>query len=238
MSDRLYFRQLLAGRDFAVGDPVATAMRNFTYAVGDRSSGEAVLVDPAYRPAELVSILEADGMRLSGAVATHYHPDHVGGSLMTQHHVDGVKELREIVSVPVHVQAAEVTWIIERTGLAPEALVAHHDHGHLEVGDLEVTLLHTPGHTPGSQCLLVEGRLMSGDTLFVDGCGRTDLPGGDARELYRSLFERLAVVDDATLLYPGHLYSPEPFLAMGAVRERNMVLAPRDVDSWLAAFGG
>ena len=79
---------------------------------------------------------------------------------------------------------------------------------------------------------------MSGDTLFVDGCGRTDLPGGDARELYRSLFERLAVVDDATLLYPGHLYSPEPFLAMGAVRERNMVLAPRDVDSWLAAFGG
>lgn len=238
MSERLYFRQLLAGRDFAVDDAVAVAMRNFTYVVGDHETGDALLVDPAYRPSELLALVEDDGMRLSGVVATHYHPDHIGGSLAGDLHVAGIKELCAMVATPVHVQAEEVRWVIERTGVAPGDLVAHHDHSRLEVGDVEVTLLHTPGHTPGSQCLLVEGRLMSGDTLFLDGCGRTDLPGGDAREMFRTLHERLSVVGDEVVVYPGHLYSPEPHLPMGVVRARNAVLAPCDADAWLTAFGG
>jgi hydroxyacylglutathione hydrolase len=236
MSERFYFRQWLAGRDFAVGDEIATSMRNFTYALGDRESGDAVLVDPAYRPSELVDMVTGDDMNVRGVIATHYHPDHVGGTLMAQQHIAGIAELREIVEVPIHVQAQELEWITARTGLGQNAFTVHHDRDVLQVGDVEVTLLHTPGHTPGSQCILVKGRLLSGDTLFIDGCGRTDLPGGDALEMYRSLSDRLAEIADDTVLFPGHLYSPEPSLSMGMVRERNSVLAPRSAEQWLAAF--
>ena len=79
--DRLYFRQLLSGRDFAVGDPIATQMRNFAYLIGDRETGEAVVVDPAYAAGDLIDALEADGMTLTGVLATHHRPDHVGGSM-------------------------------------------------------------------------------------------------------------------------------------------------------------
>jgi glyoxylase-like metal-dependent hydrolase (beta-lactamase superfamily II) len=236
MSDHFYFRQLLAGRDYAVGDAVALSMRNFTYAIGDSQTGEVLLVDPAYRPRELLEMLKADGMTLVGAVATHYHPDHIGGSLIGSQHVAGIVELREMTGVPIHVNEHEVGWIVERTGIDRAALVAHEDRDQLSVGDVQVTLLHTPGHTPGSQCLLVEGNMLSGDTLFIDGCGRTDFPGGDTRELFVSLNERLTAVSDETVLFPGHLYSPESFLPMGAVRERNPVLSVASLEQWLAMF--
>lgn len=237
MSDALYFRQLLAGRDYAVGDAVALSMRNFTYAIGDRNSGEAVLVDPAYRPAELVEIVKADGMSLVGAIATHYHPDHIGGTLIGQQHIAGIVELRAMTGVPVHAHADEVSWILERTGIEESAIIAHRDRDQLLVGDIEITILHTPGHTEGSQCLLVEGYLLSGDTLFIDGCGRTDFPGGDTRKLFVSLNERLAKVSDDTVLFPGHLYSAEASLPMGDVRERNAVLSVASLEQWLTMFG-
>ena len=237
MSDRLYFRQLLAGRDYAVGDEVATSMRNFTYLVGDRESGEAVLVDPAYRPSELVELMKSEGLTLVGVVATHYHPDHVGGTFLAQQRVAGVAELLETIDVPVHVQEAEVPWMMERAGVPRSALMAHDDGDVVKVGGVDITLIATPGHTPGSQCLFVEGRLLSGDTLFIDGCGRTDFPGGDATEMYRTLHERLDFVSDETVLFPGHLYSAESSLAMGEVRQRNFVLGSLTLDQWLATFG-
>ena len=97
--DRLYFRQLLAGRDIASDDPVARQMVNLVYLIGDRESGEAVAVDPAYAPDEVVAILEADGMRLTGVLATHYHSDHVGGDLFGREIV-GIAELLELIEVP------------------------------------------------------------------------------------------------------------------------------------------
>jgi glyoxylase-like metal-dependent hydrolase (beta-lactamase superfamily II) len=237
MSDRFFFRQLLAGRDFAVGDELATSMRNFTYALGDRETGDAVLVDPAYRPSELIDILVGDEMRLMGVIATHYHPDHIGGAFLNDGHVAGIAELLALIEVPVHVQAEEAEWVTARTGVQNAALTLHHDRDRVSVGAIEVTLMHTPGHTPGSQCLLVQGRLLSGDTLFLDGCGRTDFPGGDALEMYRTLSDRLSEVGDEVVLFPGHLYSAEPSLSMGEVRERNYVLAPKSQDEWLSMFG-
>jgi len=236
MSERLYFRQLLGGLDFAEGDQLAEQMMNFAYAVGDRDTGEAMLVDPAYRPSELVELVEADGMKVIGVLATHYHADHVGGKLAAQFEVSGIVELLDLLDVPVHVQASEVEWVCKGTGVSPDALVAHDSGDVVAIGGVGVTTIHTPGHTPGSQCLLVDGRLISGDTLFLDGCGRTDLPGSDPQEMYRTLTQRLSAVSDDTVLYPGHLYSPEPSAPMSDVRRTNRALVPASAEQWLAMF--
>lgn len=233
---QFYRRQLLAGRDFALDDPVAVGMRNFAYAIGDRDAGVAVLVDPAYRPVELAELVEADGLRVVGAVATHYHPDHVGGSLGGRTEVAGIVELLNWRNVPIHAHRDELEWIERRTGVGSAHLVGHDDGDVLAVGEVDITLVHTPGHTPGSQCLLVEGSLVSGDTLFIDGCGRTDLPGGDPDAMYDTLTRRLANVPSDTVLLPGHLYSPEPSATMAEVRTRNFVLAPQSRDAWLSMF--
>ncbi len=236
MSDRFYFRQLLGGLDFALGDPVAEQMVNFAYAFGDRETGEALLVDPAYRPTELVDLVEDDGLTVVGVLATHYHADHVGGNLAAQHQIAGIVELLERLDVPIHVQADEAEWVMKRTGVGGDALSRHESGDRVGVGAFDVTLIHTPGHTPGSQCLLVEGRLISGDTLFLDGCGRTDLPGSDPEEMYRTLTQRLADVSDDTVLFPGHLYSADPSAPMGAVRRNNRALVPATSEQWLAMF--
>lgn len=235
--DRLYFRQLLLGRDLARNDPVARQMVNFTYLVGDRETGEAIAVDPAYDIRGILDTLAADDMRLTGALASHYHPDHVGGDMMG-HQISGVRELLTLAQVPIHVQADEKPWVQRMTGADDADIVTHSNGDVVQVGEIPVELIHTPGHTPGSQCFYVDGRyLVSGDTLFLEGCGRTDLPGGDPAQLYDSLTNRLAKVPDATVLFPGHLYSADPSATMGETRQLNFVFKPRSEKEWLAVFG-
>jgi glyoxylase-like metal-dependent hydrolase (beta-lactamase superfamily II) len=236
--DRLYFRQLLAGRDFAADDPIARQMVNFVYLVGDREKGEALVVDPAYAVRELVDIAATDGLRVTGALVTHYHPDHVGGQMMGWE-IEGVAELLALddVHAPIHVHREEAFGVKRVTGASDSDLVLHDGGDVVHAGDVAVTLVHTPGHTPGSQCFLVDGRLVAGDTLFLDGCGRTDLPGGDADELYYSLTQRLAAVGDETVLYPGHMYSPEPSATMGETRQRNYVFRLPTIEQWRMMMG-
>ena len=234
--DRFYFRQLLAGADFAESDLVAQQMVNFSYLIGDRVSGECLVVDPAYGVAELKSIAEADGMNLAGALVTHYHPDHCGGDMMGMK-IEGVSELLELQQMPIHVQAAEADFVVAVTEIERSNLVEHDSGDTVSVGEVDIRLLHTPGHTPGSQCFLVEDRLVAGDTLFLQGCGRTDLPGGDPAALYESLTTRLAKVPDSAVLFPGHLYSPKPSEQMGEVRRSNMVFKPRSAAEWMRVFG-
>jgi glyoxylase-like metal-dependent hydrolase (beta-lactamase superfamily II) len=236
VTERLYFRQLLAGRDLARQDPIARQMVNFVYLIGDRETGEAVAVDPAYAPGEVLDLLAADDMRLTGVLATHYHPDHVGGEMMG-FEIVGVRELLEHQDVPIHVNREEARYVTHVTGVA-DALVPHDSGDVVEVGDVRIELLHTPGHTPGGQCFLVDGRLVAGDTLFLEGCGRTDLPGGDSEAMYESLTRRLAKVPDDTVLYPGHLYSAAPSATMGETRQQNYVFRPRSLEEWLTLFGG
>ena len=235
MDDRLYFRQLLTGRDVARADPVARQMLNFVYLIGDRETGEAVAVDPAYAPGDVLDVLAADGMRLTGVLATHYHPDHVGGEMMG-FSLAGVAELLDRVEVPVHVHRDEARYVTAVTGVS-DALALHDSGDTVTVGAVEIQLVHTPGHTPGSQCFLVDGRLVAGDTLFLEGCGRTDLPGGDPEQMYFSLTQRLAKVADETVLYPGHLYAPEPSATMGETRARNYVFGPNSLEEWMGFFG-
>jgi glyoxylase-like metal-dependent hydrolase (beta-lactamase superfamily II) len=217
----VYFRQLLSGRDFAVDDPVAQQMVNFVYAIGDRATGECVLVDPAYAVRDVITTVEADGMRVAGVLATHYHPDHVGGSMMG-YEIEGISTLLEHADVPIHVQRDEVEWVTKTTGVDAGHLVAHGSGDVVSVGAVEIALVHTPGHTPGSQCFLVDGRLVAGDTLFLDGCGRTDLPGSNPAQMVESL-RRLAEVPDDTILFPGHRYSFASSATMASVKESNYV---------------
>jgi glyoxylase-like metal-dependent hydrolase (beta-lactamase superfamily II) len=212
-------------------------MENLVYLIGDRETKEAVAVDPAYAPSELVGLLEADGMSLVGVLATHYHADHIGGDLFG-HQIAGIADLLEMEDVPVHVNENEIEWIERGTGLGRNNLVGHASGDVVQVGEIGIRLLHTPGHTPGSQCFLVEGRLVAGDTLFLRGCGRTDLPGSDPAAMYDSLLNRLARLPDETIVYPGHLYSPEGSASLGENKAKNPVLAPRSADGWLALFGG
>ncbi|MBV8463160.1 MAG: MBL fold metallo-hydrolase, partial [Acidimicrobiales bacterium] len=163
--------------------------------------------------------------------------DHVGGDMMGLS-VEGIVRLLDRAAVPVHIQREEAPWIARTTGVGDDDLALHGSGDVVTVGTVPITLLHTPGHTPGSQCFLVDGRLVAGDTLFLEGCGRTDLPGGDPVALYESLTTRLARVPDDTVLYPGHLYSADPSASMGSTRANNYVFRVRSPEDWLMMFGG
>jgi len=236
LEDRLYFRQWLAGRDFGQQDPIAGQMANFVYAVGDTQTGEAVLVDPCYAVDELVDLVEQDEMKVTGALATHYHPDHVGGD-MFGHDLQGIAHLLSRCPCKVHAQKHEAPWIQRTTGCSASDLELHDSGDVLKVGEIPITLIHTPGHTPGSQCFLVQNRLIAGDTLFLQGCGRTDFPGGDAKQLYQSLTQKLMQVPDDAVLYPGHAYDPRPFAPLGETRRSNPVFRPKSEAEWLSMFG-
>ncbi len=237
LDDRFYFRQLRSGRDFAHDDPVAHQMVNFSYLIGDRATGECVVVDPAYDTDGLIAVAERDGMTLSGALVTHYHPDHCGGSMMGMQLV-GIAELVAAVDVPVHVQRSEAEFVTKVTGVGADSLALHDPGDVVSVGDVPIELLHTPGHTPGSQCFLVNGCLVAGDTLFLEGCGRTDLPGGNPEQLYTSLTQTLARVPDDAILFPGHQYSVASSATMGETRKTNYVLRPLTAEQWMTMFGG
>jgi glyoxylase-like metal-dependent hydrolase (beta-lactamase superfamily II) len=235
VSERLYFRQLLSGQDFAVGDAVATQMVNFVYLIGDRETGEAVAVDPAYRIDDVLALLDGDGMRLTGVLATHHHADHVGGSVFGVD-IEGIRELLDRQSVAIHVHRDEAEWVRRGTGVSAADLVEHDDDDVLQVGAVPIRILHTPGHTPGSQCFLVGGRLVAGDTLFLEGCGRMDFPGGDPERMYDSLRRLAALPDDVTVL-PGHRYSPAAASELGVVKRMNYVFRPANRKQWLAMLG-
>lgn len=231
----LYFRQLLAGRDFGRRDRVATQMQNFIYLVGDRDTGECLIVDPAWQVDELCDLVERDGMKLTGALVTHYHPDHVGGT-MFGFTVEGLPRLMARSPCPVHVHRAEAHGVKVVTGLSDSDLTPHDSGDRVRVGDVEIELLHTPGHTPGSQCFRLKDALVAGDTLFLQGCGRVDLPGGDSEEMYRTLTQRLSTLPADLVLYPGHAYGGE-HAPLGTVRQTNPYLRIPDLQTWRRMMG-
>ena len=234
--DRLYFRQLLSGRDFAANDQLAQQMLNYAYLIGDKVTRECVIVDPAYSVAELLYTAWQDGMKVVGALATHYHPDHIGGP-MGHSTIEGVKELLELQGMKIHVNEAEARGVMSLSGASASDLSLHEGGDVLVVGEVEIQLVHTPGHTPGSQCFLVDGLLVAGDTLFLEGCGRTDLPGSDPGQMYDSLAV-LASLPDDTIVFPGHRYHPLCGRGtLAAIKDVNYVFKPKSKEAWLTMFG-
>jgi len=221
MSERLYLKQMELG-----------PMQNFVYLLGDPATRDCVAVDPAWEIDAIVDEIAADGMRLQGVLVTHTHQDHVGGHLFG-HDIPGVEELLGRSPARVYVHKAEREFL---KGFGSD-LVKVEGGDTLQVGRLTVTFVHTPGHTPGSQCFLVDGRLISGDTLFIRSCGRTDLPGSDPAEMYSSLTQRLAALPDDTVVLPGHNYGGAATTIGEEKRENPMMRFP-SMSDFLRAMGG
>lgn len=197
-------------------------MQNFVYLIGSQSKREAVLVDPAWDIDSLLEELDRQELKLTHVLVTHYHPDHIGGSMMGMR-LPGIAELLNKRAVKVVANKHEAPWIQRVTGVGGSDLQLVEGGDVLTLGEVEIKFLHTPGHTPGSQCFLVSDQLVSGDTLFLNGCGRTDFPGGDAGQLYDSLTQVLMKLPDGTTLLPGHNYSGSSS-SMGEVKRSNYAL--------------
>lgn len=232
----LYMRQLLAGRQVARNHPVAAQMANFMYLIGDPATRKAMVVDPAWNVADLVDVARDDGYELDGALVTHYHPDHVGGDLFGRE-VEGLARLLEISPVPIYVNKNEAHGLKVVTGVSDSDLKKVDDGDTLALGEREIRFLHTPGHTPGSQCFLVDGKLVAGDTLFVRGCGRVDLPGGDPEAMYYTLTQKLAKLPRDTVLFPGHHYGPTETSTIGAELEHNHYMRVGSIEDWRRFMG-
>ena len=211
-------------------------MQNFVYLVGDPVARRCVVVDPAWEIDTIVDTAAADDMTIIGALVTHTHQDHVGGSLASwgmPGRIAGVEELLARVKAKVYVHKAEREFL---PGLGSD-LVKVDNHDTLAVGRLTIEFLHTPGHTPGSQCFLLDGRLISGDTLFIGSCGRTDLPGSDPAEMYTSLTQRLGALPDDTVLLPGHNYGGDAS-TIGREKRQNRFMQFASLREFLGVMGG
>ena len=232
----LYIKQLLAGRDFGRTNQFAGQMANFIYLLGDDKARLCMVVDPAWDIDGILNAVHSEGFDLVGALVTHYHPDHVGGNLFGRQ-IDGLAELMTRKPVKVHVNRLEAPGVKAVTGLSDADFELHEAGDDVSIGEVKVKLLHTPGHTPGSQCFLADSNLVSGDTLFIGGCGRVDLPGSDPEQMYYSLTNVLAKLPDETVVFPGHDYSDRPISTIREEKESNYYLQVPSAEAWLNLMG-
>ena len=222
----IYFRQLHMG-----------PMQNFVYLVGDPVTRQAAVVDPAWDIDGILRQLADDDMTLTHAFVTHYHQDHLGGDLFGRH-IPGAAELLERnQKVKIHVHKEEAGYVHGITGLSDSDLVKVEGGDDVSIGNLRLKIIHTPGHTPGSQCFLVDGRLVSGDTLFIGSCGRVDLPGSDPAAMYDSLVNKLKRLPDDTVLYPGHDYASKPVSTIAEEKRRNVFMRFDRLEDFLGMMG-
>ena len=176
---------------------VATERGCQSYFLACETSCMAVVIDPEDSLLDrYLGIAAQEGVRIHYVLDTHTHADHFSGSL----------ELARLLDVPV---------IMHRDSPAPFVDIRVDDGEKINLGKLSLNILHTPGHTADSMCVRVDDRVFTGDTLLIDGCGRTDLPTGDPQQQYDSLFNKLLLLDPATLVYPAHIYSNREHTTIG-----------------------
>lgn len=194
-------------------------MENFVYLVGSQETREVFVVDPAWQVDTVLRTAKQEDLKIIGALISHYHFDHT----------NGIEELLGSLNVPIYVNKKDVPYL----SVSSDWVKAVDAGSKVKAGNVEIEMVHTPGHTPGSQCFHVRNHLISGDTLFINACGRTDLPGGNAKELYHSLTHTLKKFDDATVLCPGHNYADKPTSTMGDEKKTNPYLLCDSLDNFL-----
>lgn len=186
---------------------------NFSYIIADDATKEAAVVDPSFNVDAIIRILREHNLKVKYIINTHHHGDHTVGN----------EEIRSRFDVKV--AAHKLAHVNKDIGV---------DDGQvIKIGELTIKVIHTPGHSLDSICLLVEDILLTGDTLFVGECGRTDLPGGSAEDMYRSLFDKLMKLNDSIKVYPGHDYGPKPHSTIGEERRTNYTLQKRTLTEFL-----
>ncbi|MDP6345695.1 MAG: MBL fold metallo-hydrolase [Alphaproteobacteria bacterium] len=170
-------------------------MENYVYLIGDRRSRECAVVDPAWNYEIIMREAEALDLKIRHLLCTHSHFDHV----------NEVESLLAHVDAQVHMLRQEIDF----ADFKCENLVPHSAGDVLAIGaHCEITMMHTPGHTPGSTCYHVHDRIVTGDTMFVNGCGRCDILGGDPDVMYRTLWDLVNKLPGDTVMFPGHNYGP------------------------------
>src|SRR5262245_479339 len=195
-------------------------MQNFIYYLGSQTTRECLIVDPAWDTQALLDLAAKDGMTVIGSLVTHYHPDHVGGGMGSFQVPGGVAELLGKVGGRIHVNKHEADGLKKITGVSENDLLRHEAGDVVEIGDVAIQLIHTPGHTPGSQCFLVRNRLVAGDTLFIDACGRVDVPGGDPARMEET-WDPPAELPGDDVLNRGRAYGETPTATIAEQRKTN-----------------
>ena len=192
-------------------------MENFTYILEDEESGEAIILDPSWNLDEIQKEIVRRDLKIKYIVNTHHHFDHTLGN--------------EAMAIETHAQ------ILQHESSTLKHDIPLVDRQKIIFGNSELTVFHTPGHSKDSICLVGDGKIFTGDTLFVGNCGRVDLPGGSARELYHSLFGILGKMDENLILYPGHNYGSTPISTLGKEKQNNFVLQKRLEQEFVELMG-
>jgi hydroxyacylglutathione hydrolase len=218
----LYFKQIEMG-----------PMQNFVYLIGSTETRKVAVVDAAWEIDRILRLVAQDDMEITHAFVTHTHPDHVGGRFAGVE-IEGVTELLSKCKAKVVVHKAEAEFL---KTLSPSDMIKAESGDKIDVGGIEIQLLHTPGHTPGSQCFLVDNKIVSGDTLFIGACGRVDLPGSNPEQMYYSLTQKLMALPDDTVLFPGHNYAAQSQATLGEQKKTNPYLRFTSLKQFLAALG-
>ncbi|MDP8265375.1 MAG: MBL fold metallo-hydrolase [Candidatus Aceula meridiana] len=195
-------------------------MQNYIYFVGDQSTSEVAVVDPAWDIPFLRQKAEEDDLKIVAAFLTHGHYDHA----------DGVNELLALYDVPVYISEKESDLYLPHC----RNLTKVKNHQKIKIGKINIECIFTPGHTPGCQCFYVPGHLITGDTLFVDGCGRCDLPGGDPHAMYDSLYNVIGKLPDDTVIYPGHFYGAAPTATLKEQKKTNLFFTSSSEEEFLS----
>ncbi|MDG7049864.1 MAG: MBL fold metallo-hydrolase [Nitrososphaerota archaeon] len=193
------------------------SMQNFTYVVEDEDTSDAIIIDPSWDLDEIMRTIQKNNLKVKYIVNTHHHFDHTIGN----------DTMKTQTGAP----------IVQYKGSMIKHDLEVSDGEKIKFGNSELTIIHTPGHSKDSMCLMGDGKIFSGDTLFVGTCGRVDLPGGDARELYHSLVDILRKMDDDLLMYPGHNYGSTPTSTLGMQKKMNFVMQPRTEAEFLEIMG-
>ena len=194
-------------------------MANFTYIVADEENGEAAVIDPSWDLDKIFQTLKKNNWRAKYIINTHTHFDHVIGN----------KQVAELTGAKV----------VQHKNSQLEKDIAVSDGDTIEIGHIRLRVLYTPGHSKDSICLILDDQfILTGDTLFVGNCGRVDLPGSDAKEMYDSLFNRLAKLDENLVVYPGHNYGPTSMSTIGHEKKTNYVLQPRSKQEFFQLMTG
>lgn len=192
-------------------------MQNFTYVVEDEDTSEAIIIDPSWDLDKIEQVINRNGLKVKYIVNTHHHFDHTLGN----------QRMKDSTNAD----------IIQHENSELDHDISVKDGDTIKFGNSELKVIHTPGHSKDSICLVGDGKIFSGDTLFVGNCGRVDLPGGSAAELYDSLFDKLYNLDENLVVYSGHNYGSSPTSTMGNEKMNNFVLQKRPKEEFVQLLG-